>query len=592
MPRPGPPEEAPGELPGLGWALRAVEAQQAETRAFTEKHISRLQNAMEDNMKLLEDKLSDLMYTLERTSRTASERRRRPSTFARAVQEELQQLEPEPAPPSSLETSPPDTSGASTSAGTNADAIASVIIVGAGDKGNDKAGKSKIESNAAKRIAALLSDNGELQDESRYYCTSRKFINGPFNLTIGMLILMNSLTIFMQMQGEGCKAAIRLGTSSTCNIDGSETIFVVLEHIFNWIFTMELIFRVAVGRCAFFKGWSNLLDVLIVSVALVRSYVLPFMPTSPDGSKDNMAFVRLIRIAMMVRTLRVVRIMELFRQLRVLMRTIASSFLSLMWSMTILGILMLVGALFLCQALHEFIIEDSNDYETRVWVNDNYGTASKSLYTMFEFTFSGCWPNYARPVIDKVSPYYAIFFVIYVAAVVFAITRIITALFLKETLQVAANDADMMVQEQLRDKALTAEKFRGVFEAADTSGDGMLSFEEFEALLSRPKVSAWLAVLGLDAKEASSLFYLLDDGDGGIDSEEFVEGMMGLKGYAREMDVIQIKHECRKLGRQCEGLDDKLESLLGAVAPACKRPDGGLVGKQGSVASRGRGPRR
>merc|ERR1712187_1011500 len=102
--------------------------------------------------------------------------------------------------------------------------------------------------------------------------------------------------------------------------------------------------------------------------------------------------------------------MKLFRQLRVLVRTIASSFMSLFWSMLILCILMLISALFLTQTLHTFIIDDSEDLDLRLWVYNMYGTPGKSLYTMFEVTLSGCWPNYARPLIEQVSVSYAIFF--------------------------------------------------------------------------------------------------------------------------------------------------------------------------------------
>merc|ERR1712045_835217 len=110
-----------------------------------------------------------------------------------------------------------------------------------------------------------------------------------------------------------------------------------------------------------------------------------------------------------------------------------------------------MGACILSQTLHKFIVDDIEDKEIRIWVNKMYGSALKSLYTMFELTFSGCWPNYARPLIEDVSGYYALFFVAYVVAIIFVLTRIVSALFLKETFYQATAASEIMVREKKKD---------------------------------------------------------------------------------------------------------------------------------------------
>ena len=82
-----------------------------------------------------------------------------------------------------------------------------------------------------------------------------------------------------------------------------------------------------------------------------------------------------------------------------------------------------------------------------------YGTAYRSAYTIYEVTFagpveilysslafdtlvSGNWPTNARPVLDKVSQFYSIFFVVYITIIVFALIRVISAIFLKERFSV------------------------------------------------------------------------------------------------------------------------------------------------------------
>mmetsp|Transcript_73920 Transcript_73920/g.214128 ORF Transcript_73920/g.214128 Transcript_73920/m.214128 type:complete len:146 (+) Transcript_73920:1-438(+) len=125
--------------------------------------------------------------------------------------------------------------------------------------------------------------------------------------------------------------------------------------------------------------------------------------------------------------------------------------------------------------------------------------------------------------------------------------RIITALFLRDTLAVASADTEMVIQEKQKEKARYAQHLLDFFEAADTSGDGNLTYDEFEAILQDERVQHYLAWLELDARESKQLFKLLDDGDQEVSVDEFVRGALRLKGQARSQDVIAIMHDCHKI---------------------------------------------
>jgi len=212
------------------------------------------------------------------------------------------------------------------------------------------------------------------------------------------------------------------------------------------------------------------------------------------------------------------------------------------------------------QFLEGFLRDEGEDYDVRMWVWMYYGSALRATYTLFEVTMSGCWPNYVRPLIEKVSPLYGVFFVVYVALVVFAVIRIITAIFLRETLQSATQDADELAQEQLKKKLNLANKLRVFFEEADQSGDGTISELELETILKHTKVRGWLQGLGLEIYDTKVLFHLLDDGDGQITADEFLNGVTRLKGYSRAIDVITIQHDMEKIKKQLSALQQGLEA--------------------------------
>eukprot|EP00443_Scrippsiella_acuminata_P074804 CAMPEP_0115543166 /NCGR_PEP_ID=MMETSP0271-20121206/91406_1 /TAXON_ID=71861 /ORGANISM="Scrippsiella trochoidea, Strain CCMP3099" /LENGTH=68 /DNA_ID=CAMNT_0002976389 /DNA_START=22 /DNA_END=225 /DNA_ORIENTATION=+ len=66
---------------------------------------------------------------------------------------------------------------------------------------------------------------------------------------------------------------------------------------------------------------------------------------------------------------------------------------------------------------------------------------------------------------------------------------------------IAAKDTEVAIQQQLEQKEQLAKNMRDFFEATDTSGDGLLSSEEFHVILSNPKIKTWLSMMGLSLHE-------------------------------------------------------------------------------------------
>jgi len=128
-------------------------------------------------------------------------------------------------------------------------------------------------------------------------------------------------------------------------------------------------------------------------------------------------------------------------------------------------------------------------------------------------------------------------------------------------LNVASNDAEMMIQERLKQKRLYVSKLARVFEMVDTSGDGKLSEEEFAQVVSNPSVQTWLQVIDLEISDATALFnLLLNDGAGEVTYDQFLRGIMRLRGQARSMDIISLMHANEKTLKAVELVQDQLRS--------------------------------
>jgi len=210
------------------------------------------------------------------------------------------------------------------------------------------------------------------------------------------------------------------------------------------------------------------------------------------------------------------------------------------------------------QLLTGFILDEDEDVEMRHWVFDRFGDAAKAAYTMFEATFSTAWFQSSRRLIEDVSDFYAIFWVVFVVTVNFTVIRVVSALFLKTTMAVAAADSEKMIMSRMKSRQKVAEGIRQIFREADTSGDGSIDAQEFVEMLAKPSVGAIFKELELEVEEVVTLFIIVADEDGEADYEEFLEGALKMKESIRTIDTIQILHQHMKLGRQ---MDMVLETL-------------------------------
>lgn len=371
---------------------------------------------------------------------------------------------------------------------------------------------------------------------------------------MGFMVLLNSLTMAMELECIGNESAAAVDVHVTWDCAHS-SVFPILEHVFTWIFATELALRAWATRCKYFRNLFNLGDTFLVILPMIDLYVLAPLA---DWSA-NVDILRLLRLGKLARAVRLMRTLRLFRGLRLLVQACSSFLPSLAWSMALLGICMMMGSLVMGNLLQEYITDSEEPMEARVWVWTYYGTAYRAMYTMYEITLAGNWPTRARPILEYVDHRFAIFYVIYVTFIVFAVIRIITAVFLRETLEAANNDAEMMVQERLLQNARYVKKLEGIFAAMDESGDGLLTEDEMTQLLLNPRVQAYLQSMDLDVAEGQALFQLLQNGEGMVTYEDFIDGVLRCKGPARAIDQICLQCDVKNVADSLKSLVSSLE---------------------------------
>merc|ERR1712012_1182071 len=117
----------------------------------------------------------------------------------------------------------------------------------------------------------------------------------------------------------------------------------------------------------------------------------------------------------------------------------------------------------------------------------------------------------------------------------FAVVQVITSVFIQITFKVATQNEDIMLQEKARADEMFLEHLDKLFIRLDESGDGMISRDEFEEAMLKPRVKELFAALEIDVSDLPKLTHILDDGDGLISRNEFIAGLKKVKGAARSI---------------------------------------------------------
>lgn len=373
-----------------------------------------------------------------------------------------------------------------------------------------------------------------------------KRVRHTLDFVAGALVIFSCLLLLLELEVEG--EIIGANAGYLVDVDpvllkGWLPIFETADVVFMVIFLLELLTRVLAEWPHWHKDYANLFDAVLVVIGFIDLLVM----TPANSGTPNASALRIVRTLKCVRAVRLMRTFRFVKGLRLLVQACHCFLPSLCWSMILLAVFMSMGALVMGNLLLIFVENQEANPEDRLWIWTRYGTAYRALYTLYEVTFAGNWPTNARPVMEKVSHAYVFFFLLYVTLVVFAVIRVITAIFLKDTLDAAQNDAEQLVLDRMNKKAKYVEQLEAVFKAIDQRGDGTVSEERLQELLAHPEVAAYFNVLDLDVQETSVFFHIIDNGDGEVTLDEFIDGILRCKGNARAVDSMAIRADLKKL---------------------------------------------
>jgi hypothetical protein len=318
--------------------------------------------------------------------------------------------------------------------------------------------------------------------------------------------------------------------------------FSALDKFFVCVFILELVLRLIGDGWSWFCTLWTYFDIGIILFA-IASWILDLM---------NPTFVRLVRFVKVIRIIRLMRSNRIIESLKLLTAAIQASLNTLCVSLLVLLIIHVIAAMSLSQLVTPFINDAHQPEKVRKEVFLYYGTFWRSVITMFEITFAN-WAPTCRLLIDNVSEWFGVFFLLYRCLVGFSILSVIQAVFIQQTMKSAQLDDDFVVQQKDRERQAYAAKLSKIFRRLDTSGDGQVNWEEFSMLVSDGRMKLLLNSLDVDVRDVEMLYHMLADDNGKITCDDFVAGIQRIKGPAQAFDLVTLLGIARRVEAKLSG---------------------------------------
>eukprot|EP00408_Alexandrium_pacificum_P042070 CAMPEP_0171260668 /NCGR_PEP_ID=MMETSP0790-20130122/55574_1 /TAXON_ID=2925 /ORGANISM="Alexandrium catenella, Strain OF101" /LENGTH=295 /DNA_ID=CAMNT_0011729005 /DNA_START=9 /DNA_END=895 /DNA_ORIENTATION=- len=258
-----------------------------------------------------------------------------------------------------------------------------------------------------------------------------------------------------------------------------------------------------------------------------------------------------------MRIMKVLKSSDRFSSLFLLYKSLIASRQALVWSVLLLLTTMTCFGMLMNQLMYTYLADNRVSLTDRREVFEYFGTFSRTLITMFELTI-GNWAPPTRVLMAKVGEGWGLFVVAYRGLLCFALVNVTAAVFITETNRVASSDDEVMMMQKQRMQRSNSKKLKDVFHELDDSGDGFVSWDEFELLLQDDLMRQFLATLELEVGDLEELFRLLDSGEGQVDCQEFIKGINSIRGQAKNIDLRMVLKLVKKINASVEQLQADL----------------------------------
>jgi len=331
------------------------------------------------------------------------------------------------------------------------------------------------------------------------------------------------------------------------------------ELTFTCFFACELALKLWVHRLYFFvnSDWAwNIGDAVLVFLSLLAS-----MENLLGRELQQPGFLRFVRLARISRVLRIVRLLNFFHELRLMIHCVVGSFLALFWAIFLVFSFSLLFAIILVQSMTTFLVEQpAISGDLLVKIQQTFGSVEKASLTLCHTISGGDWMT-TYEIIAPTGWVNVLIFLSYFVIVWLSVTNIITCIFIDKAMKLAQPSTEELLFDKHKDNMATAQEMEKLYaDIVEGTADGLIGWPDLEVALEDQRIATHMEIMGLEVNDASMFFHMLCSiaGKDRIDVGTFIWGCLKMKGYAMNIDLVQLNYEIRIISKHQQKLIHQL----------------------------------
>jgi voltage-gated sodium channel len=414
-----------------------------------------------------------------------------------------------------------------------------------------------------REVAAALKEKDDDLSKARYQM-HLVLNNQRFDMAIGVVIVINSLTIGAEIQTE--------------LMNRSTLLYAILEYVYTFIYTVELGLRFFVyGAACLVSDWVKF-DFFLVVISFFGLFGEPIMKflADGDGASNALGAIMILKIFRFARLLRAVRLVSAFRELWALVRGLLASVKLMFHALSLLCMICYVYSCLGC----ELITKEKEGYDElgQDIIDQFFPNMFVFMLTLIQLiTFDSAGAIYAE--IIKTRPMMALFFVSFFIFVSIALMNLVTAIIVEGSFAQTKEDQEVqqMVRTEMMKKRLP--RLLEVFKTLDHDGSGDISLEEVKAAPDFVKQELNKIIIADDLEE---LYQILDEGgDDSVGVDEFFDGIMRIGSGRIDMNTLriqkQLNHIVKTFESEFEALHDNVMKIDGMLVKSAYNMQQGII---------------
>jgi hypothetical protein len=315
----------------------------------------------------------------------------------------------------------------------------------------------------------------------------------------------------------------------------------VMENVLLVVFLVELLLRVLAEQRDFLTGphraW-NIFESFLLFVGVLNAVF--------NENLKMFVAMRVARIFRLFRAFRVIRIFRFLRQLRLMLFSVVSCMVSLMWALMLLTFVIFFAALYV-MAVEIYYLQEHRDIEIDEKVlnglNEHWNGLDMAIRSLIYSISGGAdWGQLAEPFF-LISPVHGIVYTFFVLFITFGLLNILVGVFVQEAGEVSKWDFDLLLHSAQDKTEQTLAALIKLFHRMDKDDKDYLTKQDLVNGVRQGRTRTALHHLEIEIgyADGAALFNLADvQGRGVITKKQFVDVCRGLIGRARPLPVAMV----------------------------------------------------